>query len=126
QDPCTCGEQTDAMTSDRFVHRDILFEDGEGLAMQSLGEAVDTEVRPLRCHHLLHTLQRPEQVHCGGACLCEHGTYAVEALGQITERRRTQVTHAERHAHRRCDTDGRRTANHHLANPVTHFLGGTT
>jgi len=63
-----------------------------------------------------HALQGPKKIDSRGARIRQLPGYLREFRLQFIHGSGARVEHAESNAHRCCDTNGRRAANHHFAN----------
>ena len=79
-----------------------------------------------RGEHALHPLNRPEQVDGGRSCRPQQVTRPIELRSQLRRARRRAAAQLEGHTHRRRDTDGRRTADHHGPDRLGHVPPGAT
>ena len=68
-----------------------------------------------------HALERPEQIHRRWPRLRQRLTNHRQLGAQLVHALRRRVQHAQRIPHRRGHADGRRAANHHLANGLGHL-----
>ncbi|MOA00282.1 hypothetical protein D3C78_1196380 [compost metagenome] len=110
------ADQLDAELGHGQVGLAIALVDGDGFGLHHCQHIV-TVLEALQA--VTHAIERPEQIDCRRPRFGQHLEIRLERGTPVAVLAQTS-TQAKHHAISRCDTDGRCTAHHHLANRLGH------